>query len=103
MMLLKSLIFVALLVVLVFVGLKNNTPVELHLFQWSLVDVPLYLALFGAALFGLLIGLIFAGVRELQWRVSMSRKKRETADTERELQDLRVASLDQRGDDDLPG
>lgn len=103
MMLLKSLIFVALLVVLVFVGLKNNMPVELHLFKWTLVDVPLYLALFGSALFGLLIGLIFAGVRELQWRVSMSRKKRETADTERELQDLRVASLDQRGEDDLPG
>jgi len=102
-MLLKSLIFVALLVVLVFVGLKNNMPVELHLFKWTLVDVPLYLALFGSALFGLLIGLIFAGVRELQWRVSMSRKKRATADTERELQDLRVASLDQRGEDDLPG
>ena len=103
MMLLKSLIFVALLVVLVFVGLKNNTPVELHLFRWSLVDVPLYLALFGAALFGLLIGLIFAGIREVQWRVSLSRQKRDRADADRELQDLRVASLERGDQDDYPG
>jgi uncharacterized integral membrane protein len=103
MMLLKSLIFVVLLVVLVFVGLKNNTPVELHLFQWSLVDVPLYLALFGAALFGLLIGLIFAGVREVQWRVALSRQRRDSADAERELRDLRVAPLERGNDEDLPG
>jgi len=102
-MLLKSLIFVALLVVLVFVGLRNNTPVELHLFNWTLVDVPLYLALFGAALFGLLIGLVFAGVREVQWRVALSRQRRESADAERELQDLRVASLEGREDDEPRG
>jgi uncharacterized integral membrane protein len=103
MMLLKSLIFVALLVVLVFVGLKNNMPVELNLFRWTLVDVPLYLALFGAALFGLLIGMVFAAIRDVQWRVSMSRQKRERTDAERELQDLRVASLDRRDQDDLSG
>ena len=97
MMLLKSLIFVALLAVLVFVGLKNNVPVDLHLFVWSLTEVPLYLALYGAAIFGLIIGLLFAAVREVQWRVELSRQRRSSADAERELQDLRVASLEGRG------
>ena len=94
MLLLKTLLFVALLAALVFVGLNNNTPVSLDLFGWQFAGVPLYLALFGAALFGLIIGLAFAGVREIQWRVVLSRQRRESADVERELQGLRTASLD---------
>lgn len=93
MWLLKTLLFVALLGALVVVGLKNHTPVALDLFGWQLTEVPLYLALFGAALFGLVLGLVFAGVREIQWRVALSRQRRESADAERELQGLRMASL----------
>ena len=68
--------------------------VTLDLFGWQFTGVPLYLALFGAALFGLIIGLAFAGVREIQWRVVLSRQRRQSADVERELQGLRTASLD---------
>lgn len=94
MWLLKTLVFVALLGVLVVVGLKNHTPVALDLLGWELANVPLYLALFGAALFGLVLGLIFAAVREIQWRVALARQRRESAEAERELQGLRMASLD---------
>lgn len=94
MLLLKTVLFVVLLVALVFIGLKNSTPVPVDLIAWQLADVPLYLALFGGALFGLLLGLGFAAVREIQWRVVLSKKKRQSADSERELQGLRTASLD---------
>jgi len=77
------------------VGLKNNTPVALDLFWYQLVDVPLYLVLFGAAIVGLLLGLGFAGVREIQWRVALSRQRRESSDVERELQGLRMAPLEE--------
>jgi uncharacterized integral membrane protein len=104
MWLLKTLLFVVLLGALVFVGLKNHDPVALNLFGWHLAEVPLYLALYGAALFGLILGLLFAGVREVQWRVALSRQRRESAEAERELQGLRMASLDapsaSTGDDD---
>jgi uncharacterized integral membrane protein len=95
MWLLKILIFVVLLAALVFVGLKNSTPVPLDLFGYQLTEVPLYLALFGAAIVGLLLGLGFAGVREIQWRVALSRQRRESSEAERELQGLRMASLDE--------
>lgn len=96
MWLLKTFVFVALLGALVFVGLTNNEPVsDLNLFGWKPAgDVPLYVVLFGAALFGLIIGLLFAGVREIQWRVELSRQRRESAEAERELRGLRMASLD---------
>jgi uncharacterized integral membrane protein len=95
MWLLKILIFVGLLAALVIIGLKNSTPVPLDLFGYKLTDVPLYLALFGASIVGLLLGLGFAGVREIQWRVVLSRQRRESSEAERELQGLRMASLDE--------
>jgi uncharacterized integral membrane protein len=95
MWLLRILIFVVLLAALVLVGLKNNTPVALDLFWYQLVDVPLYLVMFGAAIVGLLLGLGFAGVREVQWRVALSRQRRASSEAERELQGLRMAPLDE--------
>jgi uncharacterized integral membrane protein len=103
MLLLKTLIFVVLLVGLVFVGLRNNAPVSLDLVAWQLTDVPLYLSLFGAALFGLLIGLAFAGVREIQWRMELARQRRQSADAERELHGLRTASLEAPASEDSDG
>ena len=95
MWLFKILIFVVLLAALVIVGLKNSTPVPLDLFGYQFFDVPLYLALFGASIIGLLLGLGFAAVREIQWRVALSRQRRESSEAERELQGLRMAALDE--------
>ena len=95
MWLLKTLVFVILLAALVFVGLKNSTPVTLDLFSWELLDIPLYIVLFGSALVGLALGLGFAAVREVQWRVVLTRQRRQSAEAEEELRGLRMASLDE--------
>lgn len=103
MWLLRTLVFVALLVALVFVGLKNHAPVDVNLFGWELLAVPLYFVLFGAALFGLILGLVFAVIREVQWRVVVARERRKSVDTEQELRGLRMASLDAPTSDRGPG
>lgn len=103
MWLLKTLLFIVLLAALVVVGLKNNSAVSLDLFTWQLLDIPLYLVLYGAALFGLALGLGFAAVRELQWRMVLSRQRRESAEAAEELRGLRMASLDDPVSDEGPG
>ncbi|RKZ13895.1 hypothetical protein DRQ32_00570 [bacterium] len=103
MWLLKTLLFIVLLAALVFVGLKNNSAVELDLFGWQLADIPLYFVLYGAALVGLALGLGFAAVRELQWRLELSRQRSASAEAEEELRGLRMASLDAPVSDEGPG
>jgi uncharacterized integral membrane protein len=107
MWLLRILLFVALLVALVIVGLGNSAGIDLNLFGHHMTDVPLYLALFGAAIVGLVLGLGFAAVREIQWRVVLSRERRGQATMERELHELRTAPLEEpasgSGDPRRPG
>lgn len=94
MWLLKTLLFVALLVVLILFAMGNGTEVEVHLFGKLLAGVPLYLVVFASTVVGLLCGLAFAAIRELQWTMRERRWRREQAQAQREIEQLRRAPVD---------
>ncbi len=94
MWLLRIVFFILLTVLLVIVALDNDAPVDVHLLGWELLEVRLFLVIFGAAGAGFVLGLILMGVRELQWRLNVSKTKKENALLEREVQNLRAAPLD---------
>lgn len=98
--LLKIVIFVVLLVVLVLVAIGNDATVDVNLLLWHVQGVRLFLVMFGAALFGFLAGLALAAVRELQWRVQVSKRQRTEQHLQREVDELRRAPLS--GLDDPP-
>lgn len=98
--LLKIVVFVVLLVVLVLVAIGNDATVDLDLLVWKIPGVRLFLVMFGAALFGFLAGLALLGVREIQWRLSTSKRLRSEAQLQREVDELRRAPLS--GLDDPP-
>ncbi|HKK71348.1 MAG TPA: LapA family protein [Candidatus Krumholzibacteria bacterium] len=99
--LLKIILFVVLLALLVFVAVSNDAVVaEIHLLGWHPTDVPVFLVMFGSALVGLFFGLAFTAVRELQWRMRVSRVLREQGKLKREVDHLRKSPL--QGLDETP-
>jgi len=99
--LLKTAVFVVLLVVLVLVAVSNDATVEsVDLLVWQGENVRVFLVMFVSAIAGLACGLAFAAVRELQWRMHVSRNDREKGELKREVQHLRKAPL--KGLDETP-
>lgn len=86
-----TLVLVALLVV---VAVNNTASVELRLLGHHMAGVPLYLVVFGAAFFGLLLGLLLSAVREVQLRGRMRKLDKRRQQLEREVRELRAAPLD---------
>ena len=103
MWLLKVILFVVFAGVMVWVALGNDTPVDVDLFGSQLLQVPLFSVIFGAAAFGLLVGLGFAGMREIQWKLKERRQGRSQRELEKEIQQLRQAPVAGLGDDPAPG
>ena len=93
MWLLRIVLFVVLLALLVLVALDNDRPVDVQLLGWELLQVRLFLVIYAAALFGLLLGMIMLAVREVQWRMQTSRQRKQKALLENEVRDLRAAPL----------
>ena len=92
--LLKILLVVVVVAVFVYVALTNDeATASVHLFGRDLVDVPVFLLVFGSAAAGLVAGLSFTAVRELQWRWRVRSSEREKGELRREVQHLRKAPL----------
>jgi lipopolysaccharide assembly protein A len=85
-------------IVLLTIALANRAPVTVRLLPvdmaaffggtWAL-EMPLFLALLGGVVAGLLIGFVWEWVRESKHRVTASSKTRDVARLERELAVLR--------------
>ena len=98
--LLKIVFFVALLVLLVFVAISNDATVDVNLLRWHFPEVRIFLVMLISGMVGLSFGLMFTGVREVQWRMLVGRHVRERAELEREVQHLRQEPL--KGLDETP-
>jgi uncharacterized integral membrane protein len=92
--LLRIVLFALLTVVLVIVALGNNTPVPVQFLGSQWTDVPLYLVIFGAILAGLFVGLAVVGIREIQWRMNVSKDRKQKTLLENEVRNLRAAPLE---------
>lgn len=102
------LFFIALLaVVLILVALANRGMVTVSLVpasfaqftggQWSLT-LPMFVALFLAMVFGLIVGLIWEWLREANLRAESKTRARELSRLEREMGDLRRTHAAPRDD-----
>lgn len=96
------LILLALLgLALLIVALANRAPVSVRLLPddfaaltgltW-VMDLPLFLVIFGGIIVGVLIGFVWEWLREHGHRATASRKSREVAKLERELAVLKDAT-----------
>ncbi|MDZ4136651.1 MAG: LapA family protein [Paracoccaceae bacterium] len=100
MRLLRYACLVVLALVLITVALANRVPVSVRLLppdlaavtgrDWVL-ELPLFLVIFGGIVAGLLIGFVWEWFREHKHRVHASTKSREVARLERELAGMRDA------------
>jgi uncharacterized integral membrane protein len=91
--LLRIILFVALLVVLVWVGLQNDAPVDVSIFGKSFTGVRLFVVMFVAALLGFVAGLLLSVWREVRLRFALGREVREKTLLQREVGELRAAPL----------
>lgn len=91
--LLKVVVFVALLVALVFVAVDNDARVDVNLLTWQFTQVRIFVVMLVSAMVGLVAGLAFAAVRELQWRLHLSRKEKEKGELKKEVHHLRKSPL----------
>lgn len=88
-------------------ALANRAGVSVHLLpedlaaltglSWS-VEVPLFVAIFGGVIFGVLIGFVWEWLRESKHRSLASAGSREVARLERELASLREAKAGPKDD-----
>ena len=94
----RYIVLVIIAIVLLIVAMANRAAVTVRLLPddiaaffggtWAL-EMPLFLALFGGVVAGLLIGFVWEWVRESKYRGTASSKSREVARLERELAVLR--------------
>jgi lipopolysaccharide assembly protein A len=94
----RYIVLVVMAILLLTVAMANRTGVTVRLLPedlaaffggtWAL-EMPLFLALFGGVVAGLLIGFVWEWVRESKHRVTASSKTRDVARLERELAVLR--------------
>jgi uncharacterized integral membrane protein len=99
--LLRIIVFILLTVFLVIVALDNDASVDVQLLGWEFLGVRLFLVVFASAGAGFIMGLILMGIREVQWRVNVSKTKKEKNLLENEVRNLRAAPLDGL-DDEAP-
>jgi lipopolysaccharide assembly protein A len=103
----RYILLLVMAVVLLTIAMANRVPVTVRLLPddlaaffggtWAL-DMPLFLALLGGVVAGLLIGFVWEWVRESKHRVTASSKSREVARLERELAVLRDTKPDDQDD-----
>lgn len=95
MWLLRTILFVALLVFFIVVAVQNHDEqgVTVRLFAWTMLGVPLWMVMFGSILVGFVGGLLVAVVREFRLRMDHGRLKRERDELDREVSQLRAAPL----------
>ena len=101
-------VFLGLLaIVLLTVALANRTPVALRLLPddvgafvglGGVIELPLFLVIFGGIVAGLLIGFVWEWFRESKHRSNSSSKTREVSRLERELAVLRDTKPEQHDD-----
>ncbi len=95
----KILFLVALAAALIIIGVANRQAVTLSLLPGGLVDeettamlsisgVPLFAVIFGALIFGILIGEAMEWSRERKYRREVQQKKRELSSAQRQIKDL---------------
>lgn len=104
----RYLFLAAVAFVLVIVALANRAEVTIRLLPDELsglllagneFTLPLFVVIFGAVIFGLLIGFVWEYFREYALRAEAARRKRELNRLEREVQGLRVRAGE--GQDDV--
>ena len=103
----RYILLIAMAVVLLTIALANRVPVTVRLLPqdlaaffggtWAL-EMPLFLALLGGVVAGLLVGFVWEWIRESKYRGTASSKSREVARLERELATLRAATPDAQDD-----
>lgn len=93
--------------VLLTVALANRAPVSLRLMPegvgeflglGGVIDLPLFLIIFGGIVAGLLIGFVWEWFREAKYRSNSSIKSREVTRLERELAVLRDTKAEPQDD-----
>jgi uncharacterized integral membrane protein len=95
--LLRTILFVVLLVVFVVLAVQNTgTPVSsVQFFGWKQEMVPVWIVIFGSALVGFLAGLIVSGIREIRLRLEAAKLRRERNELQKEIARLRAAPLEE--------
>lgn len=95
MWLLRTILFVALLVFFIVMAVQNHDEqgVTVKLFAWTMLGVPLWMVMFGSMLVGFVAGLLVAVVREFRLRMEHGKLKRERDELVREVSQLRAAPL----------
>ena len=93
--LLRTLLFVALLVFFIVLAVQNHDEqgVTLKLVGYTLMGVPLWMVMFGSILAGFLAGILVSVVRELRLRFDHGKLRRERDELAREVSQLRAAPL----------
>jgi uncharacterized integral membrane protein len=95
---------------LILIGLANRDPVTVRAMPEALSDLlglspdvtlPLFVVIFIGVGAGLAIGFLWEWVREYRIRAEARAKSREVDSLRRELQELRVASVGAKSDDDV--
>jgi lipopolysaccharide assembly protein A len=94
----RYVVLIIIAIALLIVAMANRAAVTVRLLpddiaaffggSWAM-EMPLFLALFGGVVAGLLIGFVWEWVRESKYRGTASSKSREVARLERELAVLR--------------
>ncbi len=97
MWLLKTLLFVVLLAFFVTLAVQNNdTPgVDVQLFTWTFLGVPLWVVIFSSAAVGFVLGMVVAAIREVRLRLDLGRLRRQKEELEKEITRLRAAPLEE--------
>lgn len=95
---------------LILIGLANRDPVTVRAMpEWLSnllgvspdVTLPLFVVIFIGVGAGLAIGFLWEWVREYRIRANARAKSREVDNLRRELQELRVASVGAKSEDDV--
>ena len=104
---LRYILLAVIAIVLLTIAMANRAPVTVRLLpddlatffggSWAL-EMPLFLALLGGVVAGLLIGFVWEWVRESKHRTTASSKSRDVARLERELAVLRDTKPDAEDD-----
>lgn len=104
---LRYVFLVLLAIVLLTVALANRTPVAIRLLPDDVgaflrldgvIELPLFLVIFGGIVAGLLIGFVWEWFREAKHRSNSTKKSREVLRLERELAVIRDAKPQQQDD-----
>jgi uncharacterized integral membrane protein len=68
-----------------FVALQNPTPVTLHIFTYTVADLPLFYVMVGAMLVGILLAYVLYLVRSISAALTIRDKDKKIKDDAKEL------------------